>query len=153
MKINGEMHYLWRAVDHEGEVLESVASKTRDKPAALKFMKKLMKRLIRETAAGGVPRAICGHRPVLPFMLEALGVPNRPMQMRLGSPAESAAQPAPHFLPAPGGGAGAFPPCAPAPPLPGPATPGRHASDRYGRAVSFLSPFHGSFPCRKKSCM
>lgn len=28
-------------------------------------------------------------------------VPNRPMQMRLGSPAESAAQPAPHFLPAP----------------------------------------------------
>jgi transposase-like protein len=44
VKINGEMHYLWRAVDHEGEVLESVASKTRDKPAALKFMKKLMKR-------------------------------------------------------------------------------------------------------------
>ncbi len=28
-------------------------------------------------------------------------VPNRPMQMRLGSAAESAAQPAPHFLPAP----------------------------------------------------
>ena len=48
-----------------------------DRPAAVK---KLMKRLIRETAAGGVPRAICGHRPVLPFMLEALGVPNRPMQ-------------------------------------------------------------------------
>ncbi len=44
VKINGEMHYLWRAVDHEGEVLESFASKTRDKPAALKFMKKLMKR-------------------------------------------------------------------------------------------------------------
>ncbi len=39
VKINGEMHYLWRAVDHEGEVLESFASKTRDKPAALKFMK------------------------------------------------------------------------------------------------------------------
>ncbi|MBC7667711.1 MAG: IS6 family transposase [Gemmatimonadaceae bacterium] len=44
VKINGEMHYLWCAVDHEGEVLESFASKTRDKPAALKFMKKLMKR-------------------------------------------------------------------------------------------------------------
>jgi putative transposase len=44
VKINGEMHYLWRAVDHEGEVLESFASKTRDKPAALKFIKKLMKR-------------------------------------------------------------------------------------------------------------
>jgi len=44
VKINGEMHYLWRAVDHEGEVLESFASKERDKAAALKFMKKLMKR-------------------------------------------------------------------------------------------------------------
>jgi putative transposase len=44
VKINGEMHYLWRAVDHEGEVLESFAAKTRDKVAALKFMKKLMKR-------------------------------------------------------------------------------------------------------------
>ena len=43
VKINGEMHYLWRAVDHEGEVLESFASKTRDKAAALKFIKKAMK--------------------------------------------------------------------------------------------------------------
>jgi putative transposase len=44
VKINGEMHYLWRAVDHEGEVLESLATKDRDKAAALTFMKKLMKR-------------------------------------------------------------------------------------------------------------
>jgi putative transposase len=44
VKINGEMHYLWRAVDHEGEVLESFATKTRDKAAALSFMRKLMKR-------------------------------------------------------------------------------------------------------------
>ena len=44
MKINGDMHYLWRAVDHEGEVLESFVSKTRDKAAALKFIKKAMKR-------------------------------------------------------------------------------------------------------------
>ena len=42
-------------------------------------VRKLMKRLIGETAASGVPRAICGHRPVLPLMLEVLGVPNRPM--------------------------------------------------------------------------
>ena len=41
MKINGERHYLWRAVDHEGEVLESYVTKKRDKKAALKFMKKL----------------------------------------------------------------------------------------------------------------
>ncbi len=44
VKINGEMHYLWQAVDHEGEVLESFATKDRDKAAALKFMRKLMKR-------------------------------------------------------------------------------------------------------------
>ena len=44
VKINGEMHYLWRAVDHEGEVLECLATKERDKAAALKLMKRLMKR-------------------------------------------------------------------------------------------------------------
>jgi len=44
VKINGDMHYLWRAVDHEGEVLESYVTKTRDKAAALKFMKKALKR-------------------------------------------------------------------------------------------------------------
>ena len=44
VKINGEMHYLWRAVDHEGEVLESYVTKTRDKAAALAFIKKALKR-------------------------------------------------------------------------------------------------------------
>ncbi len=44
VKINGEMRYLWRAVDHEGEVLESFVTKTRDKKAALKFLKKAMKK-------------------------------------------------------------------------------------------------------------
>ncbi len=44
VKINGEMRYLWRAVDHEGEVLESFVTKTRDKAAALKFIKKALKR-------------------------------------------------------------------------------------------------------------
>ncbi len=44
MKINGEMHYLWRAVDQEGEILESYVTKTRDKAAALRFMKKTLKR-------------------------------------------------------------------------------------------------------------
>lgn len=44
VKINGEMHYLWRAVDHEGEILESYVTKKRDKAAALTFMKKTLKR-------------------------------------------------------------------------------------------------------------
>ena len=42
VKINGERHYLWRAVDHEGEVEATVTK--RDKKAALKFMKKAMRR-------------------------------------------------------------------------------------------------------------
>ncbi len=44
MKLNGEMVYFWRAVDHEGEILESFVTKTRDKDAALTFMKKALKR-------------------------------------------------------------------------------------------------------------
>ena len=44
VKINGQQHYLWRAVDHEGEVLESFVTKRRDKKAALKFLKKTLKR-------------------------------------------------------------------------------------------------------------
>jgi len=44
VRINGETHYLWRAVDHEGEVLESFVTKKRDSKAALKFLRKGMKR-------------------------------------------------------------------------------------------------------------
>ena len=44
VKVNGERHYLWRAVDHEGEVLEAVVTKRRNKKSALKFLKKLMRR-------------------------------------------------------------------------------------------------------------
>jgi putative transposase len=55
VKINGETHYLWRAVDHEGEVLESFVTKRRDRRAALKFLKKTMKRY-------GNPEAIVTDR-------------------------------------------------------------------------------------------
>ncbi len=44
VRINGETHYLWRAVDHEGEVLEVFATKRRDRRAALEFLKRAMKR-------------------------------------------------------------------------------------------------------------
>ena len=44
VRINGEIHYLWRAVDHEGEVLEAVVTKCRDKQAALKLLRKLLRR-------------------------------------------------------------------------------------------------------------
>jgi putative transposase len=44
VKLNGEIVYLWRAVDHEGEILESFVTRTRDKGVALTFMKKALKR-------------------------------------------------------------------------------------------------------------
>ncbi len=44
VKVNRERHYLWRAVDHEGEVLESFVTKMRDKKAALKFLRKAMRK-------------------------------------------------------------------------------------------------------------
>jgi putative transposase len=50
VKINGVRHYLWRAVDHEGEILESFVTKKRDKSAALKFLKKALKRHARAEA-------------------------------------------------------------------------------------------------------
>ena len=44
VRINGKLHYLWRAFDHEGEVLEAYVTKRRDRKAALKFLRKAMKR-------------------------------------------------------------------------------------------------------------
>ena len=43
VKIKGETHYLWRAVDHEGTVLDALVTKKRDRHAALKFLKKQLK--------------------------------------------------------------------------------------------------------------
>ena len=50
VRINGETHYLWRAVDHEGEVLEVFVTKRRDRRAALKFLKRTMKRVGRPSS-------------------------------------------------------------------------------------------------------
>ena len=44
MKVNGKLCYLWRAVDHEGEVLEAVVPSKRNKAAALKLLKRIMKK-------------------------------------------------------------------------------------------------------------
>ena len=44
VKINGETHYLWRAVDHEGKVVQSFDTRKRDKSGTLTFMKKTLKR-------------------------------------------------------------------------------------------------------------
>ena len=55
VKVNGKLCYLWRAVDHEGEVLEAVVTAKRDKAAALKFLKRIMKKY-------GRPRSVVTDR-------------------------------------------------------------------------------------------
>jgi putative transposase len=52
LKINGRLHYLWRAVDQDGDVLDILVQSKRDKRAAKKFFRKLLKGL------PYVPRAI-----------------------------------------------------------------------------------------------
>lgn len=55
VKISGELHYLWRAVDHEGEVLEAYVTRRRGRHAALRFLPKAMKRY-------GNPKAVVTDR-------------------------------------------------------------------------------------------
>ncbi|MDJ0465897.1 IS6 family transposase [Streptomyces sp. H27-C3] len=52
LKINGELKYLWRAVDHEGNVLDILVTHCRDKAAARRFFRKLLK------GTGSVPRVV-----------------------------------------------------------------------------------------------
>ena len=62
VKVNGKLCYLWRAVDHEGEVLESVVTANRDKAAAVKFLKRIMKKYwpTAEDRERRASRLLCG---------------------------------------------------------------------------------------------
>lgn len=71
VRINGETHYLWRAVDHEDEVLEVFATKRRDRRAALALLKRAMKRY-------GRPRVIVtdrlrSYRAAMNVMMNVIG--------------------------------------------------------------------------------
>jgi len=50
--INGQMHYLWRAVDQDGAVLDILVQSRRDKRAATRFFRKLL------TGLQYVPRVV-----------------------------------------------------------------------------------------------
>ena len=52
IKINGELHYLWRAVDQDGDVLDILVQRRRDKRAALRFFRKMLR------AQGSTPRIL-----------------------------------------------------------------------------------------------
>ncbi|MFG2562172.1 IS6 family transposase [Streptomyces sp. NPDC048496] len=69
IKINGEQKYLWRAVDQDGNVLDILVQNRRDKAAARRFFRKLLKK------TGTVPRVLvtdklrsygAAHREVMP---------------------------------------------------------------------------------------
>src|ERR1700730_3279288 len=89
VKINGKLRYLWRAVDHEGEVLETVVTAKRDKAAALKFLKRIMKQY-------GQPRSVvtdglCSY----PAAMNEIGVAAERHEVggRLNNRAENSHQP------------------------------------------------------------
>ena len=88
VKINGETHYLWRAVDHEGEVLEVFATKRRDRRAVLNFPKRTMKRY-------GRPKSIVTDRlRSYGAAMKALGIVERQeCGRRLNNRAENSHQP------------------------------------------------------------
>jgi len=88
VKINGKLCYLWRAVDHEGEVLETVVTAKRDKAAALKLLKRIIKKY-------GPPKTIvtdglCSY----PAAMKEVGVSGRQEAgRRLNNRAENSHQP------------------------------------------------------------
>ena len=88
VKINGKLCYLWRAVDHEGEVLEAVVTARRDKAAALKFLKRIMKKY-------GQPRSVVTDGlSSYPAALKEIGVADRhEVGRRLNNRAENSHQP------------------------------------------------------------
>ena len=89
VKVNGKLCYLWRAVDHEGEVLEAVVTAKRDKAAALKLLKRIMKKY-------GAPRSIVTDRlPAYPAAVKEIGVlaERRQVGGRLNNRAENSHEP------------------------------------------------------------
>ena len=89
VRINGETYYLWRAVGHEGEVLEVFVTKRRDRRAALKFLKRAMRRY-------GQPKVIVTNRlRSYSAAMKVIGVEDRQLcgQWLNNNRAENAHQP------------------------------------------------------------
>ena len=74
VKINGKQHYLWRAVDQDGEVVDVYLQSKRDGAAAKRFFKRLLR------SNGGEPRKIVtdklrsygvAHRELMPDVIHS----------------------------------------------------------------------------------
>ncbi len=88
VKVNGKLCYLWRAVDHEGEVLEAVVTAKRDKAAALKLLKRIMKTYGRPRSV--VTDGLCSYAAA---MKEIGNADRQEVGRRLNNPAENSHQP------------------------------------------------------------
>jgi putative transposase len=89
LRINGKLQYLWRAVDQDGEVLDILVQSRRNKRAAKKFFRKLLKGL------QYVPRAIVTDqlRSYAAAKAEVLPSVDHHQQKRLNNRAENSHQP------------------------------------------------------------
>ena len=69
VRINGELKYLWRAVDQDGNVLDILLQERRDKAAARRFFRRLMKKtraVPRVVVTGKLRSYRAAHREVMP---------------------------------------------------------------------------------------
>jgi putative transposase len=87
VKVNGKLCYLWRAGDHEGEVLEAGVTAKRDKAGAVKLLKRIMKKY-------GRPQTIVTDRlRAYPVVMQEIGAADRhEVGKRLNNRAENSHQ-------------------------------------------------------------
>src|SRR5580693_138189 len=88
VKVNGKLFYLWRAIDHEGEVLDAVITSKRDKAAALKLLKCILKKYGRPRKI--VTDGLCSYSAA---MKEVGAADRHEVGRRLNNRAENSHQP------------------------------------------------------------
>jgi putative transposase len=82
LTINGERHYLWRAVDQDDNVLDILVQRRRNKKAAKKFFKKLLKGL---QNAATLPDVAGDHRHSKGGVRDECGAAPRPLYLVIAS--------------------------------------------------------------------
>ena len=86
VKIRGELHYLWRAVDQDGDTIDILVQKRRNKKAAIRFYHKLLKGQSispRRVTADKLKSYAAAHREVMPSVIT---VPNNTKTTELSYP-------------------------------------------------------------------
>jgi putative transposase len=72
VKINGKQHYLWRAVDQDGEVVDTYLQAKRDSTAATRFFKRLLRSSdgeLRKIVTDKLRSYPVAHREVMPEVI------------------------------------------------------------------------------------